>query len=277
MNKEVLHDCPDCGRKNFTAAGLKAHRCKGGTAITVTAEVLAPEAAAPKAEIAACNALHTLVTGRAAEARKVAETACHYAVLLGAKLNTLKAATPHGGWLPLFSPRSRAAVGRALPGGHLKDDQITHGAKFGFSHDTADRYMKAAAGALKTPGLAAKARQEILTLAAAEEIPEELPEAAAKALDSATKGKTLRQLYIDLGVMRAPATAKRGQGGDKGKDEDKPTGDEATQIYRLLCEGLESVSNAIDAGDLGKLRPEQLRELEETLRGYLDKVRKLGR
>lgn len=268
---EVLHDCPDCGRKNFTTAGLKAHRCKGAAAITVTAEVLAPETEAPRAEIAACNALHTMVTGRAAEARKVAETACHYAVLLGTKLNAMKAATPHGGWEALFASGARRLKSAGSEGANAARDT------FAFSTETALRYMKAATGALKTPGLAAKARQEILTLAAAEEIPEELPEAAAKALDSATKGKTLRQLYIDLGVMRAPATAKRGQGGDKGKDEDKPTGDEATQIYRLLCEGLESVSNAIDAGDLGKLRPEQLRELEETLRGYLDKVRKLGR
>lgn len=241
------------------------------TAITVTAEVLPPETEAPKAEIAACNALHTLVTGRAAEARRIGEMACYYAVLLGAKLNALKEATPHGGWEVLFTN----GKAKKLKGGEVDSNPERSG--FAFSSDTALNYMKAATGALKTPGLAAKARQEILTLAAAEEIPEELPEAAAKALDSATKGKTLRQLYIDLGVMRAPATAKRGQGGDKGKDEDKPTGDEATQIYRLLCEGLESVSNAIDAGDLGKLRPEQLRELEETLRGYLDKVRKLGR
>jgi hypothetical protein len=27
--KEQLHDCPQCGRKNFTARGLKAHACKG--------------------------------------------------------------------------------------------------------------------------------------------------------------------------------------------------------------------------------------------------------
>jgi len=29
MSKEPLHDCPKCGRKNFTASGLKAHACKG--------------------------------------------------------------------------------------------------------------------------------------------------------------------------------------------------------------------------------------------------------
>jgi hypothetical protein len=27
--KETLHDCPKCGRKNFTARGLAAHACKG--------------------------------------------------------------------------------------------------------------------------------------------------------------------------------------------------------------------------------------------------------
>lgn len=26
---ETLHTCPDCGRKNFTSRGLKAHACKG--------------------------------------------------------------------------------------------------------------------------------------------------------------------------------------------------------------------------------------------------------
>lgn len=29
MTPEPLHDCPKCGRKNFTSRGLKAHACKG--------------------------------------------------------------------------------------------------------------------------------------------------------------------------------------------------------------------------------------------------------
>ena len=29
MSKDILHDCPHCGRKNFTTRGLKAHACKG--------------------------------------------------------------------------------------------------------------------------------------------------------------------------------------------------------------------------------------------------------
>jgi hypothetical protein len=31
--KETLHDCPKCGRKNFTARGLAAHACKGAALV----------------------------------------------------------------------------------------------------------------------------------------------------------------------------------------------------------------------------------------------------
>lgn len=31
--KETLHDCPKCGRKNFTKSGLKAHVCKGAIVV----------------------------------------------------------------------------------------------------------------------------------------------------------------------------------------------------------------------------------------------------
>ena len=30
---ETLHDCPKCGRKNFTTAGLRAHVCKGAIVV----------------------------------------------------------------------------------------------------------------------------------------------------------------------------------------------------------------------------------------------------
>lgn len=39
---ETLHDCPHCGRKNFTARGLKAHVCKGG-ADNLSASVSEPD------------------------------------------------------------------------------------------------------------------------------------------------------------------------------------------------------------------------------------------
>lgn len=275
MNKEVLHDCPDCGRKNFTAAGLKAHRCKGGTAITVAAEVLPPEAAAPKAEIAACNALHTLVTGRAAEARRIGEMACYYAVLLGCKLRMLKEATPHGGWEALFASGARRLKSDgAAQSGTANANRLA----FEFSSQTAANYMKAAERALKTPGLPVKAQKLIRTLAAEDEIPETLPDDAAKALDSATKGQTLRQLYIDLGVMRAPVTAKSGMGGNKRDLTQKvaPRDDES-ETWETITLHLNPISELIQRGDLAHLGPAKLREMEECLRGYLDALKKIGR
>jgi hypothetical protein len=228
-------------------------------------EVLAP---APVAEIASCNALHTLVTGRAAEARRIGETACHYAVLLGCKLKALKEATPHGGWLQLFSGRK---LSDRAPANSAR-------AEFGFSPDTADRYMKAASGALNTPGLAVKAQKVILALASEEEIPDTLPEAAAQALDSATKGKTLRQLYIDLGVIRAGATEKSGMGGNKRNPAAplKPYNEEE-DLWETVVLSLKPVSEMIELGDLTKLAPPRLKELEDCLRGWLDALKKIGR
>ncbi len=41
---ETLHDCPKCGRKNFTTSGLKAHRCKAKSA-EISVEVVKPDEA----------------------------------------------------------------------------------------------------------------------------------------------------------------------------------------------------------------------------------------
>jgi hypothetical protein len=240
-------------------------------AIAVETEVLAPEADLPKAEITACNALHTLVTGRAVEARKAAETACHYAVLLGIKLKALKAATPHGGWEVLFTNGKT----KKLAGGEVKPNPERSG--FAFSSDTALNYIKAGEGALARPGLPAAAKKAILALASKEEVPDTLPAAASKALDKATAGATLRQLYIDLDIMRAPATAKSGMGGNKGKKEKTAPVNSEDDLWEVLAGHFEPVTLIVERGDLTQLSGPRLNELETLLRSWLDELKKISR
>lgn len=236
------------------------------TAITVTAEVLPPEESratghGARAEIAACNALHALVSGRAAEARRLAEATCHYAILLGCKLQTLKAATPHGGWLPMFADRKGSNSARA---------------EFTFSNDTADRYIRAAEGALACPGLAVHQKKRILALAALPEIPDELPEAEAQALDRATRGLTLRQLYIDLGVIRASPTEKTGMGGNKRTEFHRPLV-MADEVWSGILAALNSLDQTIRLGHLTLLGGQRLDEMEAVLRSLIDDLKKVSR
>lgn len=247
------------------------------TAITVTAEVLPPEESratghGARAEIAACNALHALVSGRAAEARRLAEATCHYAILLGCKLQTLKAATPHGGWEVLFEGHEARVTGqKALP-----DGQMSNVGHFTFGKSTASNYIRAAEGALRCPGLAVHQRKRILALAARPEIPDELPEAEAQALDRATRGQTLRQLYIDLGVIRASPTEKTGMGGNKRTEFHRPLV-MADEVWSGILAALNSLDQTIRLGHLTLLGGQRLDEMEAVLRSLIDDLKKVSR
>lgn len=56
---ETLHDCPHCGRTKFTAAGLRAHKCKPVAVIVEPDTTLAP--VLPKLEL--INTFNALQTG----------------------------------------------------------------------------------------------------------------------------------------------------------------------------------------------------------------------
>lgn len=229
-------------------------------ALAAPAEILPPEAPASQA-VAACNALHALVSGRAAEARRLAEQTCHYAVLLGCKLQQIKAATPHGEWEVMF-PDGRAQMPNSLA--------------FAFSRQTASNYIRAAEGALNCPGLAVHQKKRILALAARPEIPEELPEAEAEALDRATRGQTLRQLYIDLGVIRASPTEKTGMGGNKRTEFHRPLV-LADEVWNSILAALTSLDQTIRLGHLTLLGGQRLDEMEAVLRSMIDDIKKVSR
>jgi hypothetical protein len=192
------------------------------------------------------------------EARRAAESACHFAVLLGLKLAEVKRETAHGGWGALFGEGANAAR-----------------AAFEFSKDTADRYIKAGEGAMNRPGLPSAAKRLITQLAAEPETPTDLTEAETKALDKATRGETLRQLYIDLGVMRAPVTQKSGTGGDKGKKVKPPKTED--DLFEELVEYFAPITSFVERGDLTQLVPKHLAELETLLRSYLDELKKISK
>jgi hypothetical protein len=148
-------------------------------------------------EIARANALHEAAQSTAATAKDLAERACQLAVVLGLRLQRLKDSTPHGEWEPLFDPKS------------VTSD------RFAFSVETAKRYIRAARGALDRPGLPAAARKRILAFASESLDPVSvaaLPSGLDQDLAAATAGQTLRQLYLDLGIVRASA-AEIGGGG----------------------------------------------------------------
>lgn len=218
-------------------------------------------------EIEHCNRLHTMAGNLAEEARTTAERACHYAVVLGLRLARLKAETPHGEFAALFANPRTAGAANA--------QRVAH---FRFSESTARNYIRAAEGALHRPGLPAAKRREIEDLASAPVMPERLESHHHAALDLATRGETLRQLYLDLGVIKAGAAEKGGGGARTGAGSDgpgpRPDHEEVFAAFAALCNPL---SKRIIRGDLARLRPEQVRELQDLFQSYVDDCKKVGR
>lgn len=175
---------------------------------SITVEVLPPESAplhpAPVAEITAINNYHRRATGAAEAARSAAEEASHFALLAGTLLEDLKASTPHGEWGKLFS-------GRKNP----NSAQIGECAEFDFSLDTASRYIEVAKRIRLDQSLSGKAQKTLAAIASAPQIDDE----AREFLNKLTKGQTLRQLYLDLDIITAPA-------------KDKPAKPEAPRIKK---------------------------------------------
>ena len=251
---------------------------------------LADVAALPPAlpdQIADCNWLHDQATASANRAHTLAQNAAHLAVVLGLRLTQIKLTLPHGEFGKLFAINETSEA---------KSEPRF---RFEFSDRTARKYMLAAEGALKRPGLPAKQRKLLEGLAGAESLrPEDaaaeaspegvalLSDDAVAALDAATRGQTLRQLYLDLGIVKGDATETRrggdgeterrgdGETGRPGKSKIKPLTPEET--WELLYRGgLGEVEKFFLAGDHRKLAQERVEELRETLAGWLEDLKKL--
>jgi hypothetical protein len=229
----------------------------------VTAEIVptSPTDLAISSEIDEINALHDLAQADAQQAKQLAERACQNAVILGIKLETLKSRVPHGGWVPMFKDEDG------------KGSQIR--TRFVFGIRTAQKYMLAAQGALSRPGLPAAAKKRLLALAAPDA---QVTDQHYDDLSKATAGQTLRQLYLDLGIIRAGATETSGSGGyHPPKGERPPPPPEADLIWEEIVHPLRVIDQYISGhGRIAALDPARLAQVIDILAANLDVLRNLN-
>jgi hypothetical protein len=153
-------------------------------------EVLAPETVKPLDQgklISAINANHTAAQADAALAAAAGKSAVCRALVAGLQLIQLREATPHGQWESLFASAEK----------RLKSPNVNHGCHLEIGFETARRYI-AVATALVTKKLEPEQSQALMALATGAEA----DEAAQHLLDEITPPKSLRQTYLELGIVK---------------------------------------------------------------------------
>lgn len=229
-------------------------------------EVLPPEAApmhpAPVAEITAINRYHNAAISAADEARTKAEEASHFALLAGTLLEDLRNSTPHGGWEGLFS-HSDLTPNR---------NQIGKWFGFEFSSRTALKYIEVAKRIRLTQSMTTKAQKHLSAIASAPHIDED----AREFLNKLTKGQTLRQLYLDLDIITAPAPKEK----PEKEKPDKPkllksTAQIKLEDARVWLDGWKnSFEIQLKSGGVDDLDRPGLLDLQEFLLTVRDRVNK---
>lgn len=151
--------------------------------------LLATTPAAPTAAVSipSINTLHAAATQLAEEARAKANAATQMALVIGLKLIALKANTPHGQWEKLFKGAERR-VGKS---------NGTHESHLDFDRRTASRYI-AVATEITARRLSPEQAQALQHIAASDQ----LGPAEAALLEEITPPETLRQLYLQMGIVK---------------------------------------------------------------------------
>ena len=210
------------------------------------------------------NAFHRRAVGAAEVARHKAAEATHFALLAGTRLEQLKSATPHGEWGKLFDDRRNLTPNAAQIG-----ECAAFGVRFIFSSDTARRYMEVSTRIRAEQKLSAKAQKRILSIAADPEVTDD----SREWLEKLTAGRTLRQLYFDLGVI-TPSTEK-----EPAKPAAPPTGPRKSKEQLLLEDAREAFALwrerfelLLRQGVLDDIDKPGLLELKEFLGGARDRV-----
>lgn len=158
-------------------------------ATEISVEILSAESLSldTHALVALINANHATAQQDADRARALGESAVRHAIVAGLQLMALRQQTPHGQWEGLFpSGRKR-----------LKSENGNHVSHLAFDSSTACRYI-AVATKLVTKKLEPEQSRALMALAAGAEI---VPESAAL-LEEITPLKTLRQVYLELGIVK---------------------------------------------------------------------------
>lgn len=138
--------------------------------------------------IPSINTLHAAATQLAEEARAKANAATQMALVIGLKLIALKANTPHGQWEKFFKGAERR-VGKQSNDAHVRHLE--------FGIDTARRYI-AVATEITARRLSPEQAQALQHIAASDQ----LGQAEAALLEEITPPETLRQLYLQMGIVK---------------------------------------------------------------------------
>jgi hypothetical protein len=143
--------------------------------------------------ISELNSLHLEATTAAEQAKQLGEFATRKAIILGLKLAQLKEATPHGQWEALFASGKK----------RLKSPNVKHvGHLLQFSHQTARNYIAVAAN-LMAQRLTSEQSAALIQLASSPtEAAQDLKPAEIKFLEDLMPERSLRHLYINLGIIK---------------------------------------------------------------------------
>jgi len=278
---ETLHTCPGCNTPNFTARGLKAHRCKGPkpkAAESVEVEVM------PESSELVTTEPSTLTSPIARQIATINEhwrasehhyqQSCAHLIMAGHQLLDLKRQTKHGEWGKLF-------------GGEGK---LKHEFQFGFSQQWAARLMEMAkASKNHLPELAALPFNQPLS-----DWKEDNLETLRSAVSKKADGETFQQLAFEWGVSKKkhipknPSTAAKEKGGEEAGEQQEqeepetPAPEQSRQkAKRLAAEDAREIFNglieqwrkAVTRGHLDDLPADEVHGLEEFLRVQLDAVK----
>jgi hypothetical protein len=151
--------------------------------------LLATTPAAPTAAVSipSINTLHAAATQLAEEARAKANAATQMALVIGLKLIALKANTPHGQWEKLFKGAEK----------RVKESNGVHGSHLDMTRDVARKYI-AVATEITARRLSPEQAQALQHIAASDQ----LGPAEAALLEEITPPETLRQLYLQMGIVK---------------------------------------------------------------------------
>jgi len=175
-------------------------RNTGPTAKKTPIEILADEVVAGRSlatpaapSITELNSLHQEATTAADQAKALGEFATRKAIILGLKLAQLKEATPHGQWEALFSSGAK----------RVKSPNANHGSHLlKFDSRTGAKYIAVAAN-LMAQRLSSEQSAALMQLASSPtEATQDLKPAEIQFLEDLMPERSLRHLYINLGIIK---------------------------------------------------------------------------
>ena len=226
MSTETLHTCPSCNTPNFTARGLKAHRCKAISAAPVGASNDQPSQALTT--VATGPVSNDAIMGQQLDAGfEEAQGATRKIVIFGAMLSKAQhlVTTKHRG------PKAK--------GEGFKAWLEQHAPRTAQSRSTAYRFMELAEGIMEEFNLGKKVDLALLLSSPAESLSKAQKNKRRAILDF-LEGKSQRQLLLQLGGDEKKKTSKK-------KDEDLTPEEEFELVHDRIKADANRLMDDVDA------------------------------